>query len=89
MIFFFCYNVIYVNCVVYECVHVQYKYNCVAGESKDTYPYIYIGLEAQTEDEDMFEDKHVVSQKPTVVGERDSVNCNDLGNFTKDESFLD
>ena len=53
------------------------------------YIYIYIGLEAQIEDEDMFKNEHMVSQRPTVVGKRDSVNRNGSENFAKDEPFLD
>ena len=68
----------------------NYIYICGAGEFKDTYPYIYRARgPTEDEDEDMFEDKHVVSQRPTVVGERDSVNCNGPGNFAEDKPFLD
>ena len=37
----------------------------------------------------MSEDKHAVSQRPTVVDEGDSVNRNGPGNFAEDEPFLD
>ena len=37
----------------------------------------------------MFEDKHAVSQRPTVVGEGDSVNRNSLGSYAEDEPSLD
>ena len=51
--------------------------------------HICIRPKAQTEDEDMFEDKRAVSWKPTVVGEEDSVNRNTLGDYAEDEPFLD
>ena len=58
-------------------------------ESSKILIHICIGLEAQTKDEDMFEDKHALSQRPTVVGEEDSVNCNSLGSYTEDEPSID
>ena len=51
--------------------------------------HICIGLEAQTEDEDMSEDKHAVSQRPTVVDEGDSVNRNSPGIYAEDKPSLD
>ena len=51
--------------------------------------HICIRSKAQTEDEDMSEDKHAVSQRPTVVGKEDSVNRNTLGDYAEDEPFLD
>ena len=36
----------------------------------------------------MSDDKHAVSQRPTVVGEGDSVNRNGPGNFAEDESLI-
>ena len=58
-------------------------------ESPKILIHIYIGLEAQTEDEDMSEDKHAVSQRPTVVDEGDSVNRNSPGIYTEDKPSLD
>ena len=58
-------------------------------ESSKILIHICIGLEAQTKDEDMFEDKHALSQRPTVVGEEGSVNRNSLGNYTEDKPFPD
>ena len=42
----------------------------VGPESTKIRIHICIRLKAQTENEDMSEDKHSVSQRPTVVGER-------------------
>ena len=61
----------------------------VGPESSKILIHICIGLKAQTEDEDMFEDKHALSQRPTVVGEEDSVNCNSPGSYTEDEPSFD
>ena len=58
-------------------------------ESPKVLIHICIRPKAQTEDEDMFEDKHALSQRPTVVGEEDSVNCNSLGSYTEDKPSLD
>ena len=58
-------------------------------ESSKILIHICIGLKAQTEDEDMFEDKHALSQRPIVVSEDDSVNCNSPGSYTEDEPSLD
>ena len=46
--------------------------------------HICIRLEAQTEDKD----KHVVSWRPTVIGEEDSVNRNSPANYAEDEPSL-
>ena len=37
----------------------------------------------------MSEDEDVVSQRPTIVGEEDSVNRNAPGDYADDEFFLD
>ena len=58
-------------------------------ESPKVLTHICIRPKDQTEDVDMFEDEHAVSQRPTAVGEEDSVNCNTLGDYAKDKPFLD
>ena len=58
-------------------------------ESSKILIHICIGLKAQTEDEDMSKDKHVVSQRPTIVGEEDNVNRNSPGSYAEDEPSLD
>ena len=61
----------------------------VGPESSKILIHICIGLKAQIEDEDMFEDKHAVSQRPTVVEEGDNVNRNSPGIYAKDKPSLD
>ena len=61
----------------------------VGPESSKILIHIWIGLKAQTEDEDMSKDKHAMSQRPTVVGEEDSVNCNSPGSYAEDKPSLD
>ena len=61
----------------------------VGPESSKILIHICIGLKAQIEDKDMFEDKHAVSQRPTVVEEGDNVNRNSPGIYAKDEPSLD
>ena len=58
-------------------------------ESSKILIHICIRLKAQTEDKDMSKDKHVVLQRPTVVGEEDSVNRNSPGSYAEDEPSLD
>ena len=61
----------------------------VGSESSKILIHICIGLEAQIEDEDMFEDKHAMSQRPTVVEEGDNVNRNSPRIYAEDEPSLD
>ena len=58
-------------------------------ESPKVLIHICIELEAQTEVEDLSEDKHAVSQRAIVVSKEDSVNRNSPGNYVEDENFLD
>ena len=64
-------------------------YIFVGLESPKILIHVCIGLEAQIEDKDMSEDKHSVSQRPTVVGEEGSVNRNSPRSYVKDEPFID
>ena len=61
----------------------------VGPESSKILIHICIGLKAQIEDEDVFEDKHVVSQRPTVEEKGDNVNRSSPGIYVEDEPSLD
>ena len=61
----------------------------MGSESPKILIHICIGPKTQTDNDDMFKDKHAVSLRPIVVGEEDSINRNTPGNYAEDEPFLD